>query len=245
MFGLFEKKIPLIELLNGATDIHNHLLPGIDDGAKNVEESLELVKIYKNMGITKFYATPHTMSDYYPNTPETIKQALSNLNDNLAKNNLTDIKITAASEYMIDPEFEDLIDNDQLLTFKDKHVLVEMSYLRPSENFDEIIYKLQLKGYSPILAHPERYIYFVEDKTIFNQMKTKGIKLQLNGLSLSNYYGEKVKKKAMSLLSEGLYDFIGLDTHKTKHLSVLENIKIAKKHENEIKRLISNNTSLF
>jgi len=245
MFGLFDKKIQLTELLKGATDIHNHLLPGIDDGAQNIEDSIELIKKYKSIGITKFYATPHTMSDYYPNTPETIQQALKNLNQALLINNLSDIKITPASEYMIDHGFEDLLDQGKLLTFKDNHVLVEMSYLRASENFDEIIYKLQLKGYNPILAHPERYLYYIDDSTIFNQMKNKGIKLQLNALSLSSYYGEKIKKKALDLLKNDMYDFIGLDTHKSKHLEQIEKIKISKKNLRAVEKLIQNNTLLF
>lgn len=245
MLGLFKKKTKLIELLKEGTDMHNHLLPGIDDGAQNIDDAIELVKMYKDIGITELYATPHTMSDYYPNTPETIQQALNKLNEALDSNNLSDVIIHPASEYMVDHDFEELIDKDQLLTFKGKHVLIEMSYLKASENFDEVIYKLQLKGYTPILAHPERYLYYIEDDTIFTQMKNKGIKLQLNALSLSNYYGPEIKYKASLLLKNGLYDFIGLDTHKTKHLSVLENIKIPKKNLRAIKQLILNNKTLF
>lgn len=245
MFGLFENKIKLTELLEGATDIHNHLLPGIDDGAQNIQESIELIKMYKDIGITKIYTTPHTMSDYYPNTPETINAALTKLNEGLIENNLSDIKVLAASEYMIDHEFENLVEEDQLLTFKGKHILVEMSYLKASENFNEVIYKLQLKGYTPILAHPERYLYHIDDDVVFTQMKNKGIKLQLNALSLSNYYGEKIKKKAIKLLKAGLYDFIGLDTHKTRHLNTLNTIKIPQKYKSTIELLLRNNAKLF
>ena len=245
MFGLFQKKIQLTELLKGGTDMHNHLLPGIDDGAKNIDDAVELVKMYKDIGITKLYATPHTMSDYYPNTPETIQQALKDLKKALAANDLSDVIILPASEYMVDHDFEELVNKDQLLTFKGKHVLIEMSYLKASENFDEAVYKLQLKGYTPILAHPERYLYYIDNTTIFTQMKNKGIKLQLNALSLSSYYGPEIKHKASQLLKNGLYDFIGLDTHKTKHLSVLENIKIPQKNQRAIERLIENNKTLF
>lgn len=245
MFGLFQKKIHLTQLLKGATDMHNHLLPGIDDGAQNIDDAMELVKMYKNIGITELYATPHTMSGYYPNTPETIRKALKTLNEALTANNLGDVTIHPASEYMVDHGFEELIDKGELLTLKDKHILVEMSYLKASENFDEAMYKLQLKGYTPILAHPERYLYYIEDATIFTQMKNKGIKLQLNALSLSNYYGPEIKHKASQLLKNGLYDFIGLDTHKAKHLSVIENIKIPQKNQRAIERLIENNKTLF
>lgn len=243
--NLFQKKIKLIDLLKGATDMHNHLLPGIDDGAQNIEESIELIKMYKEIGITEFYVTPHTMSDYYPNTPSIIKNKLSELQKALKASSITDIKISVSSEYMVDHDFEELIEKDLLLPFKNKHILVEMSYLKASDNFDEAIYKLQLKGYTPILAHPERYLYYIDDETIFTQMKNKGIKLQLNALSLSSYYGPKIKTKAAKLLKEGLYDYIGLDTHKTKHLSVLEKMKIPKKNQRAVEKLIQNNKFLF
>lgn len=243
--GLFQRKVRLIELLNGANDMHNHILPGIDDGAQNIDESIELVRMYKDIGITELYATPHTMSDYYPNTPETIKAALEKLNKALAQSNLSDVKISPSSEYMVDHDFEELVEKDLLLPLKGKHVLIEMSYLKASENFDEAVYKLQLKGYTPILAHPERYLYYIENETIFTQMKNKGVKLQLNALSLCSYYGPEIKYKASQLLKNGLYDFIGLDTHKTKHLSVLESIKIPKKNVRAVEKLITNNKLLF
>ena len=245
MFGLFDKDIPLTELLNGAIDIHNHILPGIDDGAQNVNESIELIKFYKELGITKFYATPHTMSDHYPNTNETINNALKTLNEALITNNLNDVKVLAASEYMIDHEFEELIDAKELLTLKGNHVLVEMSYLKASDNFNEVIYKLQLKGYTPILAHPERYLYYIDDDTIFTQMKNKGIKLQLNALSLSSYYGSQIKKKALKLLKNDMYDFIGLDTHKMKHIDSLKNVSVSKKNKGKVELLIQNNNNLY
>lgn len=245
MFGLFEKKIALTELLKGAKDIHNHLLPGIDDGSPNLQSSIELINMYKDLGITEMYATPHTMADYYPNTPDTINTSLAKLKEALIQNNLGEIKIKAASEYMVDPYFDKIIENDEILTLKDKHVLIEMSYLRESPNFDEAVYKLQLKGYKPILAHPERYLFYIDDDTIFTQMKNKGIKLQLNALSLSKYYGEKINKKAKELLKEGLYDFIGLDTHKTRHLTVLNRIQIPEKTAKTVKELIKNNEALF
>ena len=243
--GLFTKKINLVDLLNGFNDIHNHLLPGIDDGAQNIEEAIQLVKMYKDIGITNFYATPHTMSDSYPNTKKTILNALNTLQSALEKEGIAqNFTITAASEYMLDYEFEELLKKDDLLTLKDNHVLIEMSYLHAFDRFNEVVYDLQLKGYQPILAHPERYLYYIDDKTIFTQIKNRGVKLQLNALSLSDYYGSKIKDKALKLLKEGMYDFIGLDTHKTKHLVFLEKVKIAKKYQPMIEQLIANNKTL-
>lgn len=245
MLGLFQKKIPLTELLKGVKDIHNHLLPGIDDGSPNVESSIELVKMYQSLGITEFYVTPHTMGDFYPNTPETINASYLKLKEALVERKLDDITLHTASEYMVDHNFEELVKKDEILTLKDKHVLIEMSYLRESPNFDEVVYKLQLKGYKPILAHPERYLFYIDNKTIFTQMKNKGIKLQLNALSLNKYYGSKINKKAIELLNDGLYDFIGLDTHKTRHLMVLDRIEVPEKIAKKVSQLVENNNSLF
>jgi len=243
---IFSKKILLKTLLNNAVDMHNHILPGIDDGAPDIETSIRLVKEYKALGYTRIIATPHTMSDYYPNTTESILIALGKLNKELENQNIQGVEIIAASEYMIDPWFEEMIDSkSELLTYKDKHILVEMSYLRESENLNEILYKLQLQGYQPILAHPERYSYYLDDFNKYYALKTQGIKLQLNMLALTDYYGSKIQKIARRLLKEGMYDYIGIDTHRIDHLDSAAQIKISKKREKAIQQLLTNNKSLF
>lgn len=243
---IFSKKVLIKSLLDNAVDMHNHILPGIDDGSPDIETSIRLIKEYKALGYTKIIATPHTMSDYYPNTTESILTALDKVNSELANQNIQDVEIKAASEYMIDPWFEEMIDSkSKLLTYKDNHVLIEMSYLRESENFSEILYKLQLQGYQPILAHPERYSYYLDNFDKYYGFKTQGIKLQLNMLALTKHYGSKIQKTAKRLLKEGMYDFIGIDTHRMEHLDSVTQIKISKKDEEAIKQLLSNNKNLF
>lgn len=243
---IFSKKIEITSLLKGATDIHNHILPNIDDGAKDIDDSINLINKYKALGYTQIVATPHTMSDYYPNTNETISKALQLVNNELKERGIEGIEIKAASEYMIDPEFETMVDSKAtLLTYNEDHILVEMSYLRESDNLHEVLYKLQLKNYQPILAHPERYSFYLDDFNEFYALKKRGVKLQLNMLSLTEHYGRKIQKTAKRLLTEGMYDYIGIDTHRIEHLEKASKIKVAKKNVDQIKLLLTNNKALF
>jgi len=233
-------------LLNNAVDMHNHILPGIDDGAVDLETSLLLVKEYKNLGYSKIIATPHTMHDYYPNTSEIILKALDTLNQGLKQHNIQGVEVKAASEYMIDPEFEEVIDSKgKLLTFEGNYILVEMSYLQESDNLKGVLYKLQLQGYKPILAHPERYSFYLGDFKKYYILKKQGVKFQLNMLALSDHYGNKIQKTAKRLLKEGMYDFIGIDTHRVEHLRKVENLKLSKKNLERVEQLLKNNGKLF
>ncbi|TFG73632.1 MAG: histidinol phosphatase, partial [Flavobacteriales bacterium] len=141
MFHIFKKKKFLVDYLEGMVDIHNHILPGIDDGAKDVGESIELIKMFAEIGIHKFIATPHIMHDLYPNNKDTIGKSLLRLNEALIFNNMTDISVSAAAEHMIDSNFEKKLEIGETLPLNNYHLLVEMSYLQPSINFDQAIQK--------------------------------------------------------------------------------------------------------
>ncbi|TBW26436.1 tyrosine-protein phosphatase [Gramella sp. KN1008] len=242
MFPIFQRKIYLIDHLEGVTDFHNHILPGIDDGAQTVEESLELIKGFEEIGISKFVATPHIIGEYYPNTPRTIKSAL-----NLVQNNIkSQVKICAAAEYMMDQHFVEFINNKELLTVVGKKVLVEMSYFQPPLNLKEILFTLQNNSYSPILAHPERYTY-LHSKSLegYKDLKSRGCRFQLNMLSLSGHYGASIQKTSFYLIEAGLIDFICSDVHKKEHLEKIKTIRIPKKYSEKIKAIIENNIDLF
>lgn len=226
MFDFFVKKKYLVDYLGGFTDIHNHILPGIDDGAKNVEESLSLIKGMGELGVTDFICTPHIMENYYPNTPTTIKNALNTLEKALKKEGDSDVRIRAAAEHMIDSGFENLVSTNSLMPIAKQYVLVEMSYLQASLNFDESIQKLKDKDLFPIFAHPERYVYLKYNKGDYNRMKDLGMLFQLNLLSLSGYYGKDVQKKALVLLENNLIDFVATDMHNENHLNYLKQIQI-------------------
>jgi len=205
-------------------DIHNHLIPGIDDGAKSLDESVTLIKRMHNYGIKNFICTPHIMSVLYENTPEIINEKLSILQHHLSNIGLSDIKISAAAEYMLDDNFETLLKEKKLLPLKDNMILVELSYLNPPLNLYEVIFNIQIAGYKPVLAHPERYSFFHKNYNEYLKLKEAGCLFQLNLLSLSNYYGKETKKIALKLLEDKLIDFAGSDTHHEKHLNALETI---------------------
>ena len=228
-----KNKTPLNKLFpQGFVDIHSHLLPGIDDGAKDLETSIALIQKMSSYGIKNFITTPHILGDVYPNTPEIINSKLKEVTDELKRRSLLDISISAAAEYMMDEKFIELIEKEQLLTLKDNLVLVEMSYFSPPINLYEILFQLQLKGYKPILAHPERYNSYHTNIENYYKLKRAGCLFQLNLLSLTEYYGKHVQKITQKLLKENLYDFVGTDTHHENHLLALQKIatpKILKK----------------
>jgi protein-tyrosine phosphatase len=237
-----KKNIPLTDFFkNDFVDIHSHLLPGIDDGAKDLNASIDLIEKMSSYGIKSFITTPHILGDVYPNTPEIIKSKLQTVKNELLKRNITDIAIDAAAEYMMDEQFSEMIEKDEkLLTLKDNHVLVEMSYFNAPINLYEVLFQLQLKGYKPVLAHPERYNYYHTDFKSYHKLKQAGCLFQLNLLSLTDYYGKGVQKTAEKILKENLYDFVGTDTHHQRHLEML--LKIGTKSNfKKIKHLIDNN----
>lgn len=233
MFSFFFKKASIQSDFGFLqTDMHSHILPGIDDGAPNMETSIQLVKAMIEFGYKKLIATPHIYQSLYPNTTSTIEQSFQALTVALMESNI-DIPLSAAAEYFMDEHFEQLLDQDQILTLPGKHVLVEMSFMAANPKLHEIIFKLCTKGYQPILAHPERYLYYSKDLTQMEEIKNYGCKLQVNLLSLQGYYGKPVEKFALQLLQEKLVDFLGTDLHHAKHKdslsSLLKNTKLMRK----------------
>lgn len=204
-------------------DMHNHLLPGIDDGSKSVEESLELIKGLGGLGFKQFICTPHIMEDIHPNTKSTIQTAYTSLSQAL-KENSSKAKIYAAAEHMVDDGIMPLIAKDNLCVMPGGYVLIEMSYLAESKALFQTILDIQNLGYKPILAHPERYNYYHYNFDMYKQIKDAGCLLQLNLLSISRYYGTEVKVAALTMLKSGMYDFVGTDLHHQKHLAALQDV---------------------
>ncbi len=226
---LFLKKRPTESVFKKIkVDIHSHLLPGIDDGSPNLNTSIELVKGLCGLGFEKLITTPHIFLDFYPNTSEIIRQGLKQLKEGLAKEKLP-LTIEAAAEYYTDSFFEDLLAKDDVLHFgKPKYVLIEMSFISPTPNLEEIIFQLITKGYQPILAHPERYAYWHNHTQVFERLKKMGCLLQLNILSLVSYYGRSVEKKALSMVKSEQIDFLGTDLHHHHHLDILQSLEYDK-----------------
>lgn len=246
MFSIFKKKFYLQDLLEGFIDIHNHILPGIDDGAAEVKNSLELISKFEEMGVHNFIATPHIMNDYYPNDPETVNGALQKLKGALESTGKTNVQVKAAAEYMMDHAFMETMEKGDLLCLHQNFVLVEMSYFQPPINLNEILFTLQTKKYKPVLAHPERYAYFHSKKLEkYEEMKHRGCSFQLNILSLIGHYGSNIQAAAFSLLDSGMIDFIGTDTHQLRHLEKLSAAKIPEKRFNQLKPIFENTRNTF
>jgi tyrosine-protein phosphatase YwqE len=223
MFSFFRKKNTTtgIRSLPIQTDIHSHILPGIDDGAPDIATSLKLVEGLIKMGVTKAIATPHVISDLYRNNPQTIGTALAQLQQAVADYNLP-IKIEAAAEYMMDDYFLKMLrTGEKLLTLQNKIVLTEQSYATPTSNLNEISFDLVTAGYQPIMAHPERYAFYHNNYEQYEHLKDLGFKLQVNLLSLTGYYGKPVAKAARFIFENGLADFVGTDLHHDRHLGML------------------------
>ncbi|MGN8067519.1 tyrosine-protein phosphatase [Mucilaginibacter sp. SG564] len=223
MFGLFKKK-PEKRHTNFnydsiMVDMHSHVLPGIDDGAKTPQDSVILIRKMMDLGIKKVIATPHIMVDFYRNTPETINNALNILKAELVKENI-DIPVEAAAEHYFDETFETRVDEGKLLTMGDNYALFEFSFINKPPNAITVIQKMNDMGYKPILAHPERYPYM--DLEQFKNLHTWGCNFQLNTISLTGYYGRESKKMAESLIDNELIDFISSDMHHTKHAAALK-----------------------
>jgi protein-tyrosine phosphatase len=209
-------------------DMHSHLLPGLDDGLNTLDESMIFMRELEQLGYRKLICTPHILSDLYRNSPETILPKLDAVRNELTKNNIN-IQIEAAAEYMIDHEFEKLITSgEKLLSFGNNYILIEMSYLAPSPNFDKVIFDLQMKGYKPVFAHPERYNYYHKTFLEYERMIDLGCVLQVNLLSLSGFYGKDVKKAGEKLIQKNMVSFLGTDMHHEGHLGMLKNISTKK-----------------
>ena len=226
MFHFFRKsKKPLFD---GLCDIHNHLLPAIDDGSKSVAMSLQMLEGYKELGFTSILPTPHVYQELYPNTPATIKKAFDTLTTELSSTNI--IKVASyGAEYMVDEVFmEHLKTSMPSLLLPTRHILLEINFFGQAHMLKEAGFILQQQNITPILAHPERY-HLIKQIKDYKALKHKGFLLQLNALSLLGHYGPEVKQKALQLLKAGLYDFVATDAHHPAHVKVLKNLSLTKK----------------
>lgn len=244
LFGSSKVADPDLSLLEA--DMHSHLLPGLDDGLQTLEQSMAFMQELQIMGYKKLICTPHILADIHPNSPETILPKLDLVRNELSRRNIG-IQVDAAAEYMIDLEFEKLIDSGkELLTFtSNRYILIEMSYVAPSVNFNKIIFSLQMKGLKPIFAHPERYTYFHSQFDQYERLRELGCLLQVNILSLSGMYGKEVKRAAEALFRNGMVSFLGTDMHHERHLAMLKELAVKKEFLSLISKAELLNKSLL
>jgi len=244
MFSFFKKKkhfetVPCLEV-----DLHSHLIPGIDDGAQSMDESLALLHALQNIGYKKVITTPHIMFDVYRNNRDIIMGGLETLRK-AAENDGITLAIEAAAEYYLDDGFLDLLAEGNMLTFAGDHLLFETSYVAKPMQMEEMIFEIGSAGYTPVMAHPERYRYVKDPEKEYGRLKELGVMMQVNLNSFGGHYGQAAYEKAQYLNQNGMIDLLGSDTHNLKHTQTLEKV-ISSETYSEIfsKNTILNNTLL-
>lgn len=223
MFNFFKKKIKHIHHESLKIDFHSHILPGLDDGSDNIEESIQLLRKMQEFGYTHLIMSPHVMGDFYKNTPEMILDKLQLLQAASTANGLQ-ISLQASAEYYLDEWFEEKIKAKQLLPFAKNKILFEISYVNEPRNLFDTIFDLQIAGFQPVLAHPERYSFFHSRFDMYEKIAETGCRLQVNLLSLIGYYGPNEKHVAEKLIDKKLAYYLSSDAHKLKHLELLPNV---------------------
>lgn len=215
------KKLLYNDFSSVKTDIHSHLIPGIDDGVKTVDEAILLITEFVNLGFKKIITTPHIMSECYPNTYQNIFEGYVKVKEAIIKQKI-DVEFAFAAEYYIDPEFEKKIGNEKFLTFGNNYLLIETSYVNQPENLKEIIFRLLAEKYKPVIAHSERYMYMFDSFNKFKELKETGVLLQLNINSITGVYSPVVKALAQKLIDSNMVDFVGSDVHNKRHMDVMK-----------------------
>lgn len=229
MFPFLSKKPFLSDLIpDNYVDIHSHLLPGIDDGSKNMADTLSLVTALQKLGFEQFITTPHVMKNVWENTKTGIENQLHLTKEALGDGIARPIPFQAAAEYLMDADFMTLFQNEPLLVLKDNYVLVEMSYMNPPIQLQTILFELQVAGYQPVLAHPERYSFYHQNFNEYVKLKESGCLFQLNLLSTVGYYGAEIAATSKQLLKKGMIDFVGSDVHHQNHIKHLSKKTIFK-----------------
>jgi protein-tyrosine phosphatase len=202
-------------------DMHSHFIPGIDDGAKTLTDTLDMLRGMEAFGYKKVITTPHIMGDYYRNTPEIILGGLEHVRE-AAKEAGIQLELEAAAEYYFDFDLEQKLNSEKLLTFGKNYLLFEVSYLNAPENLDGLIFKMQTQGYKPVLAHPERYPFWYNSFETYERLHDKGVLFQLNINSLTGYYSPATKKIAERMIDQNMIDFVGSDCHHMGHQKLMQ-----------------------
>lgn len=247
MFNFFKKKPKEPVELFFHTDIHCHLVPGIDDGQKEAESAADLVAHEHSWGVRRIITTPHVTQDTFENTPEIINEAFEKLRSAVEARG-TDIELLHSAEYRIDGFFQEQLEAGNVNPMPNRYLLVENSFVQEAWHLDELLFDLKIKGFRPILAHPERYSYYFNKRQRYEQLHNAGTLFQINLLSLAGHYGKEVKHVAEYLVENNMVDFIGTDMHNHNHCQAIENYMTTKdyrRHASILAPRILNDTAFL
>lgn len=224
LFGIFgkrEKRLKeTIDLSVLHTDVHSHLIPGIDDGSPDMATSMELLKEFERLGYKKIITTPHVKEEVFPNDVNELEQRCEQLRQQARLNGIQ-MEIAVGAEHLIDDEFHQRLKNNLFKTFSGKHLLIELPFIAPPLGLNDYLFKLQLEGYDLILAHPERYLYWINDFDKFVALKDRGILFQVNIMSFGGYFGKEVRYLARQLADNNMVELLGSDAHGPRHFAAI------------------------
>ena len=230
MFGLFKKKTAVFSQLGFTTDWHSHLLPAVDDGIQSLADSEQVIRAMKSAGIKTVIHTPHFNPEIFPgNTESAIRETYLRYLDDLAPDCKDGIALRLAGEYMVVNGFEDRKMTDLLQIEKGK-VLIEMSYMYPSATMEQTIFNINMAGLTPVIAHPERYLYYADRLEEFDRLADLGAEFQLNLLSLGGCYGPGSVHILEYLLRNGMYSYAGTDAHSPHHFQNITRLEFPEKY---------------
>ena len=215
--NIFREKKPRKSFANLLVDVHSHLLPGIDDGAKSMDDSLAMIRMLIDMGYQKLIITPHVMAHRYPNSTQHIQQVFHSLQTEVIKQQLP-ISLEISAEYYLDKTLFEHINNNDLLPFAGNHILFECSFRNEPLSLFDVVFQLKAAGYQPVIAHFERYVYYHNRIEIAQELKSMGCLIQVNLLSFSGYYGKSIQRQSEELLANNLVDIVGTDCHRLDQL---------------------------
>lgn len=220
MFNIFSKKSKQESKLFYCTDVHSHILPGVDHGSQSVDESLDMLKAQLDMGVNRVMCTSHVTAETFENTPESLTAAYNELKQAIEREDLP-VEIYVSAEYRIDEYWTKEYEAGHLLPMPGNHILLENSFQQELIGIDDMMFDLQVKGYRPILAHPERYHYYHERRDRYKTLHSASVKFQVNLLSLAGYFGRGTRERALWLIDNNLCDMLGSDMHNMEHARII------------------------
>ena len=242
MLSWFRKDRKLPDVTPLVTDIHSHLLPALDDGVQTFAQAEEIILRFRKLGYQKLITSPHVMSDAYRNTSEGIREALEGLRHYLKERSIT-MEIEAAAEYYLDENVFNMLGNNQpLLTFGKNYLLFETNFLNEPFNLKEFIFLATTKGYKPVLAHPERYLYLQNDLSKAQDLLDRGVLFQLNISSITGYYSKVTQVTAFKLIDRGWVHLLGSDCHHLQHAKLVEDAQRMKYFRKALSLPLLNNS---
>lgn len=221
MFNLFKRKPKELVTLFYNTDVHSHILPGVDHGSQDVDDSLEMLEAELSMGINRVMCTSHVTAETFENTPETLHAAYDELKAAVEREKIP-VEIFVSAEYRIDEYWHKEWEAGHIVPMPGNYVLLENSFVQELIGIDDMMFDLQTSGYSPILAHPERYRYYYDRHDRLRKLHSASVSFQVNILSLAGYFGDGARKAAVWLIENGLCDMLGSDMHSMEHAYVIK-----------------------